>query len=181
MTASNGATPGEFTVKWRYRYSVPPQVVSSELLRINDRDGGVTAQAVVDEARADDSPLHPIFPWDNEVAGEAHRVHLARQLIRSVRIVRPDGGEAPQFVNVRVLADNDAHQRLYRPLVEVLREPDALASAIAFLTSKVAEAQRAVEEVKQAARAVGKEDNPTLTRLGEMMTNARDLATQLTT
>lgn len=39
---------------------------------------------VVDDARNPNSPLHSFFEWDDGAAAEAHRLHQARGLIRSV-------------------------------------------------------------------------------------------------
>lgn len=58
----------------------------TELKRIEARDRLITPLAVVEEARAQTSPLHDSFDWDDKVAGEKHRLWQARQLINSVRV-----------------------------------------------------------------------------------------------
>lgn len=65
------------------RVSGDPQVVGERLdqLTINGR---LTAEGVLDDARAISSPLHSCFEWDDSTAAEAHRLWQARQLIACV-------------------------------------------------------------------------------------------------
>lgn len=66
------------------------------------RRGRLTAKNVVDEARDEDSPLHPHFEWDDSIAGEAHRMAQARELIRSVRVSYVDTSKVVQVRPVYV-------------------------------------------------------------------------------
>lgn len=59
-------------------------VVIGTLKRIIQRDGKVTPDAVLAEASAQDSDLHRFFEWDDSTAAIQHRLHQARQLVRSV-------------------------------------------------------------------------------------------------
>jgi hypothetical protein len=59
-------------------------VVIGTLKRIIERDGKVTPDAVLAEASAQDSDLHRFFEWDDSTAAVQHRLHQARQLVRSV-------------------------------------------------------------------------------------------------
>ena len=56
----------------------------SELCEAND--GRITPEMTVDDAADVDSPLHPLFEWDDKKAGHAHRLDQARYLLRSVRV-----------------------------------------------------------------------------------------------
>lgn len=47
---------------------------------------GVTPQTVLDANRAEDTPLHNEFEWDDDVAAENYRLHQAGQLIRMLCI-----------------------------------------------------------------------------------------------
>lgn len=51
-----------------------------------DRDGVLTPEDVVTAAEPEDSPLHELFTWNNEVAGHKHRLDEARALIRTIKI-----------------------------------------------------------------------------------------------
>lgn len=60
--------------------------VAAELQRISKRDGVLKPNAVVDEARADTSPIHDLFDWNDTTAGEKYRIWQARQLIATVKV-----------------------------------------------------------------------------------------------
>lgn len=49
-------------------------------------DGHLTPQATVEAARDPQSPLHPHFEWDDQVAADAYRLDQARHLIRLIRV-----------------------------------------------------------------------------------------------
>lgn len=63
-----------------------PQIVAAHLAGICERDGDLNERAVLADARADGSPLHGYFEWDDGVAAEAHRLTQAAALIRRVRV-----------------------------------------------------------------------------------------------
>lgn len=62
--------------------------VANQLQNIYDRNGTISPQIVVDEARDETHPLHPHFVWDDSVAGELYRCSQAAQMIRRVTIRR---------------------------------------------------------------------------------------------
>jgi hypothetical protein len=62
--------------------------VRSVLDEIAAKEGGVLRpEAVVEEARAADHPLHDRFDWNDTTAAHAHRVEQARNLIQTVKYV----------------------------------------------------------------------------------------------
>lgn len=62
------------------------------LYHIEKRDGGVRPAAVLRAAKADSSPIHPWFEWDDRTAAGRWREEQARHLIRSVvvRTIPPE-------------------------------------------------------------------------------------------
>lgn len=60
--------------------------ILKHLQMIQDAEGRITPKAVVDRARPPDSPLHPLFEWDDSIAGDLHRQNQARTLIRTVKV-----------------------------------------------------------------------------------------------
>ncbi len=58
-------------------------------------EGRLQAKDVLEAARAEDSPLHVHFEWNDNVAAEAYRMDQARELIRVIRIEEKDV-EEPQ-------------------------------------------------------------------------------------
>lgn len=73
-------------------HKVSPQVAGTVLSAMAD-EGRLTAKNVVEEARPEDSPLHPEFEWDDRIAAELWREKQAQLLIAHVIIV-PD--ESPK-------------------------------------------------------------------------------------
>ncbi|MBX6387319.1 MAG: hypothetical protein IRZ07_30805 [Microbispora sp.] len=139
------------------------QVVGERLDAIRERDGGIMAEAVVDDARPVDSPLHPAFEWDDSVAAEKYRLDQARYLIRAVVIQRPDVEEprpVRAFVVVKESDGNEVYtstitalsdEELRRQVLErALRELDAWRRRyddLAELAEVLAAADRALETV----------------------------------
>jgi len=104
-------------------------VVGDELQDIYNRHGILYPQLVVDEARPEGHPLHGRFEWDDAVAGEHHRRHQARQMIRSVRVVYRPATDKEQARSVRAYhaIPGDGGSMAYRPAEEVGRDPVAAA------------------------------------------------------
>ena len=99
-----------------------PQKIGEVLADIAVTNGGeLTPKAVVDHARARNSPLHRHFEWDNEIAAEAYRLDQARSIIRLVRIQdeETESGTARAFISI---SDNGG--RSYRPIESVRRSAD---------------------------------------------------------
>ena len=98
---------------------VAAQDVGLELEAIRTRHGSLTPQSVVKEARREESPLHSCFTWNNDEASEQYRLHEARRLIVSIRIVN---GPASPVVPVYVSITTPEKSREYRPTTEVMSD-----------------------------------------------------------
>jgi uncharacterized protein YfiM (DUF2279 family) len=131
-----------------------------ELTRIH-ASAGLSAKAVVDESRPDDAVLHPVFEWDDEVAGERYREHQATTLIRSVRIVvDPEdatGVTEPAFINV----SQAGQPGVYEPPSTVAESVSYLAMATENAMRELRSAQQALEDLKVIADGRG-DDRATL-------------------
>ena len=84
--------------------------VGATLKQIEKKNGAIKPDIVVDHARAESSPLHEFFTWDDTAAAEKCRLDEASRLIRSIRIIKPDMPTAEQpiiraFVNVKASDD----------------------------------------------------------------------------
>lgn len=90
------------------------------LQSIYDSHGKLTPSVVVDEARAEDHPLHNRFEWDDKVAGEAYRRTQAHELIRSVRVVYREATETEDARSVRAFhAVKRDDEHVYEPVDKV--------------------------------------------------------------
>ena len=110
---------------WRSRYahpSVPAQAVGEELERIcKQSDGVLDPKIIVEEARDENSPLHPAFEWDDAEAAERWRLDQARGLARALSVKVVDTPDAePVRAFVRLSSDED---RGYHAIPEVLASP----------------------------------------------------------
>jgi hypothetical protein len=62
-------------------------IVDKELERLHSLHGTVNPQMLVDEARKPTSPLHPLFEWDDAVAGDKYRLIQAYNMIQASKFV----------------------------------------------------------------------------------------------
>lgn len=106
---------------------VDANLVGAEIDALGKRLGkpfrGVTPRDVVDSARELDSPLHPLFEWNDDKAAERWRVHQARNVLNSLRVVvvtEDNRCEGPRISRVSVNAGGDVG-RLYVPVITASR------------------------------------------------------------
>lgn len=87
-----------------------PELAGSRLEYIRDQNKGrLTPEVVLEDARPEDSPLHPAFEWDDTVAAERYRKNQAQAMIQAVVIVASENRpEVRAFVSV-VQADDQGH------------------------------------------------------------------------
>jgi hypothetical protein len=100
------------------------------LIGLREREGYLTPQVVVEDARPANSVLHDRFEWDDAVAAEAHRIDQARNLLRSVRVqyVEPDGGVGSTRAFVSI--ERPPSPREYIPVEEVRQDSELTAIAL---------------------------------------------------
>lgn len=154
---------------------VNAQAAGEELARISDKHGELTAPVVVEEARPKNAALHPVFEWNDRLAAELHRQHQARNLIRSVQVVREtESKPEPVYVHVstkssylpaeKVVQEIDLYEQAYRDACERLGQLQH------SLSQLVAMAERfhpgAAEQARKAAQSLllVREELPILTR-----------------
>ena len=98
--------------------------ITPDLHQIFRSTGGHAPASIVERARDKNSALHKHFEWNNTIAGEAHRITQARELVRAINVtIIVKGCEAP--IKTRALVHvYDGDVRVYRPIGEVLDNPD---------------------------------------------------------
>lgn len=111
------------------------------LKAIAARDGGLLRpQAVVDEARSEDSPLHGAFCWDDTEAARKYRLIQAQELIRSFRVEMETDGkplEVPVFLGVSSDRDKGTAQNPYRLTSSVMKSADMMEVAVSDALSQL--------------------------------------------
>lgn len=137
------------------RFNVTAAVAGEELERIAERDGEIRTATVVDEARPDDAPLHPVFEWDDEIAAESYRRHQARHLIRSVRVIerRAEQRDPVVIPFVHVRSHDGRIAGGYQSLAVVAKDPDLFQRALLPALQKSLAAEQAVAELRAVAES----------------------------
>ena len=143
--------------KWRdgARLKSDPTAVGKELEKIRKK-GDLTAEAVVDAARDESSPMHDDFEWDDSKAAHEYRLVTARTLIRSIEVIIENGGQSKQqYVHVQIDQPTSEEKRSrvgkYETMAVVVSRVDYYQQALEELEGKLSAAARAVRDLKEAA------------------------------
>lgn len=116
-----------------------------------DAHGRVETKALVDAARAKDSPAHSAFEWDNRKAGEEFRLIQARQYLRRVTIVREDAPERLIHVPKVIKEGADSHDGHYQVASVLVQHPDEFERAVHATALRIDASQRALDDLYAAA------------------------------
>lgn len=81
--------------QWKYglgTHGVKAQKAGEYFESLEQRDGEIKPETVVDEARPSEAVLHPVFEWDDSKAAEKYRTEQAKSIIGNIVVVqeRPD-------------------------------------------------------------------------------------------
>jgi hypothetical protein len=100
-------------------------VIAPKLFELEQRDGHLTPEAVLEDARSPRSPLHQFFEWDDSKAAEQHRLATARTLTRAVayrvKVLEGDAAKyTPMFVRLR---EGEDEKPVYVPLTRAMASP----------------------------------------------------------
>ena len=87
---------------------------------IYEKNGALTAEFVVEEAKNKNHPLHNRFEWNNAVAGHKYRLVQAEEMIRSVKVTYTtedpaDDSAVRQWHAVR-------RDKTYEPIEELMQD-----------------------------------------------------------
>ena len=126
-----------------------PQIVGEELERIRSRSGKLLPHEVVKESKPKRAPLHKAFEWDDAIAGNKYRVFQARNLIRSVRVVREEKS-SPAFVHIP-----KPDGPYYQSTDVAVQNVDEFALAVEALAKKLSGAQTALDDLRAAGEGRG--------------------------
>lgn len=94
----------EYFVKSSTRFTNADAKVIGPVLGSLAEQGPVTARDVLETAHSANSPLHKYFEWDDAKAAEQHRLAVARDMVRTVRVrVVTPNGPVRQFAAQRMV------------------------------------------------------------------------------
>jgi hypothetical protein len=105
--------------------------VRKALKALEDAEGRLTPKAVVRAAANPESPLHPLFEWDDSKAADRHRLDQARTLIRSVQVEYRTTTQTVTSVAYVHDPSMGARQQGYRSVEKLREDPDDAHEALA--------------------------------------------------
>ena len=126
-----------YTYRAGYRPALKdPQAVGDKLQELRDKNEGLTASIVIEDAKNKNSVLHGAFEWNDSKAAHEWRLHSARHLMRAVITKELDSSgeiryqpafvfvkteEGPRYETVaRVQSDEELrHQVIQRAFAEL--------------------------------------------------------------
>ena len=118
-------------------------------------EGRLYAEEVVKAARAQSSPLHDKFTWNDDEAAHQFRLEQARHLIRTtVQYIEVDGSPRPVNVFVSLSSDRD-NGGGYRELQTVLRRKEHRDVLLADALKEMKSFVDRFETIKRLSRVVG--------------------------
>ncbi len=119
--------------------------------KLEDKFGRVTPQKLVEAARDRNHPLHEDFDWDDKSAAHQHRLHTARIIIASVRIVTKDTTRtisSPSYVRD---PGRPSNEQGYISTVSLRDDKDASYEALLYETTRL---QAQLERCREIAAAL---------------------------
>lgn len=123
-----------FTYKYRggYNSKVSAEIAGPVCQKLHDAKI-LTPENLVNEARAETSPLHSAFEWNDTVAAEKYRCEQARLMIanivwvesdiqteRHVKLIEKDEDESPNFSDERAFVSTGERNHRYVPIAVAL-------------------------------------------------------------
>ena len=117
---------------------VDAQVAGEHLERLREANGGLSARLVLDDAKAQESPIHEEFEWDNERAGEEYRLWQARHLMNSMVVVVSGDGEVEKTTRAFVVVtqnDQDRYESIHVVMDDPVMRQQVLTRALRELES----------------------------------------------
>jgi hypothetical protein len=136
----------KMTYQWgRKVHAVDPQTVGETVERIAGYEGYCSPGRLVNEARPEFSPLHPLFTWDDQEAATLWRTHQARQVINGLTVTVKIGDEkvqSPAFFSVGHTVETQDAGEGYRPVSVVVADPDLAREALEEALGRLRAIQR---------------------------------------
>lgn len=140
--------------EWGSRpYSVDAQIVGDTIQNIAAKNGGRCEPGnLVDAARGEDSPLHPLFTWDDDRAASKWRTHEARKVIGELSVTVVIGGDdvlAPAFISVGHVIATQSKGEGYRPISVVSSDDLFIQEALREATGRIRALKRRYSTIEQ--------------------------------
>jgi len=132
------------------------QQIEERIQEIADQKGNLTPDALIEDAKDPDSPLHNEFEWDDAKAAMEARRETARRLIRSVRVVvrtETHTVAVPRYVRT---PEAPERQQSYSEAASLRNDYDRAMSSFSY---EVERAEAAIRRAQTVAYALGLQDD----------------------
>jgi hypothetical protein len=141
----------EMIYQWRPGLSQPveAQIAGEHLERIRIRNNGyLSPRAIVDDAKSEESPLHPAFEWDDTVAAQRHREQQARTIIGSIIAVIPERSKETAPVRAFVSITKEG-QKSYTSIAQAMSDEELRAQVVAQAWRELQSWRKRYAEIKE--------------------------------
>lgn len=123
--------------------------VAGEVCAALEEQGRLTAEALVEESRPEEAPLHDYFEWRDDVAAERWRRHQGNNIINHLVIVRPDNQEPQKlFYNIKEAGQN------YESIHAIVRQEDKYESLKNQALQELLSFQRRYKEITELSEVL---------------------------
>jgi glutamate synthase domain-containing protein 2 len=113
-----------YTYRAGYRPALKdPQAVGDKLQELRDKNEGLTASIVIEDAKNKNSVLHGAFEWNDSKAAHEWRLHSARHLMRAVITKELDSSGEIRYQPAFVFVKTEEGPR-YESLARVLDDDE---------------------------------------------------------
>lgn len=111
-----------YKYKWKATvFPVPAQQAGEYMHDISDREGGLTAERLLELSRDEDALMHNCFEWDDTKAAERYRLSQARYIIRTIVMTKiNDEPVKEQRAFVSVTSTEHAEKGCFKPIITAL-------------------------------------------------------------
>ena len=106
--------------KWKVEgiWKQDANLVGKELEELAN-ENNLTPEAVLNIAKDENSSLHNLFEWNDEIAAEKYRLSQARQIIQQIVVVKNHpNAEAREIRAFVTESKNDGHYQLITTVIE---------------------------------------------------------------
>jgi hypothetical protein len=136
---------------YHHLVQVPAQTVGEAVTSIESRDGHCTPAALIEEAGPDESSLHSLFDWDQEVAAHKWRVAQARNVINHIRVIdRVREEPVVAFISV-----NNNGDRGYISIAKIAQDEDLQRQAVEDVMVKLMGLRKRHADISYFAKVWG--------------------------
>ena len=143
--------------------SVDANTVGGVMEEIESRNGTITSELFLEASRAEDSPTHDVFDWDDSSAAEKYRLHQAAKTICAIRVVvrtEKERDKPPEmtraFVNIVEDGSRKAH---YMNVSDALSNEETRCAVLARAMRELRSFQEKYSALSELAEVFAAIDN----------------------